>query len=321
MITIVVTGVAGFLGSHLADKNILEGNFVIGIDDFSSSSSSSQHLQKLKKHKNFYFIEGSIDIQGDWYYKLINHVNKIDIIYNFACPASPPRYQAMPVKTMMTCVVGTRNMLDIAKKFNSVIVQASTSEVYGNPDISPQNEKYLGNVNCYGPRSNYDEGKRAAEALCYDYLQCYNTDARIVRIFNTYGPHMDPTDGRVVSNLICQALKNEPLTVYGDGTQTRSFCYVSDLITAIMSMAKLPSNPNTPINIGNPIEHTVLELTEKIVELTKSDSEIIFKSLPIDDPTIRKPDITNAYNILNMTLDVGLTEGLLKTIAYFKARI
>jgi len=245
-----------------------------------------------------------------------NISGKFDIIYNFACPASPPRYQSMPVKTMMTCVAGTKNVLDIAKEDSSILVHASTSEIYGDPETSPQKETYRGNVNSYGPRSCYDEGKRAAEALCYDYLNL-GVDARLVRIFNTYGPHMDPQDGRVVSNFINQALEGKPLTIYGDGSQTRSFCYVDDLISAIISMGRLRDNPRTPVNIGNPNEFTMKQLADLVEKKIASSSGVVYKELPIDDPTQRCPDISLARSLFGWEPKIQLDEGLDKTIEYF----
>jgi UDP-glucuronate decarboxylase len=242
---------------------------------------------------------------------------KFDVIYNFACPASPPRYQTTPIKTTMTCTIGVKNILDIAREDSAVVVHASTSEVYGDPDITPQPESYRGRVNPYGPRSCYDEGKRTAEALCYDYLNL-GVDARLVRIFNTYGPHMDPQDGRVVSNFINQALEGKPLTIYGDGSQTRSFCYVDDLISAIISMGRLRDNPRTPVNVGNPNEFTMKQLAELVEKKVASSSGAVYKELPVDDPKQRRPDISLARSLLGWEPKVQLEEGLDKTIEYFR---
>lgn len=246
----------------------------------------------------------------------------IELIYNFACPASPPRYQAMPVETMMTCVVGTKNMLDVAKQHNAKIVHASTSEIYGDPHVSPQREDYRGCVNPFGPRACYDEGKRAAEALCYDYINKFNVDVRPIRIFNTYGQNMNPDDGRVISNFINQALRGEPLTVYGKGDQTRSFCYVDDLIDGIVRIAGYEKSTvlNQPINMGNPTEFTIMELAQKIVKLFPG-TQIKYKSIPADDPTQRKPNIDRAYVAALWVPKVSLDEGLEKTIAYFKTLV
>lgn len=327
---VVVTGAAGFLGSHLAKHHLDAGDQVMGIDDFSSSSASSEHLKDLRAHENFTFELCNItkstadDAVGGWAWRQ----KGIDVIYNFACPASPPRYQDMPVHTMMTCVVGTERMLRLAERYstdrrNCVLVHASTSEVYGDPEHSPQKESYRGCVNSYGPRACYDEGKRAAEALCYDYLNKLNIDARMVRIFNTYGPNMDPDDGRVVTNFIKQALKGERLTIYGGGTQTRSFCYVDDLVRGIVALGALRENPGTPINVGNPNEFTILELATKVGEKVMGDAFdpadcLAGKPLPADDPLQRRPDITLAKRFLGWEPQVQLSEGLDRTIAYLR---
>ena len=315
-----MTGAAGFLGSHLAKHHLEKGDRVLGIDDFCSSKTGSQHLKDLCSYEGFSFVECDItksivsDHVGGW-----QHQHKgLHLIYNFACPASPPRYQEQPVHTMLTCVVGTERMLKLAYFYDCTLVHASTSEVYGDPDCSPQPETYRGQVNSYGPRACYDEGKRAAEALCFDYLNTVGVDARLVRIFNTYGPNMDPFDGRVVSNFIRQALKDEPLTVYGDGQQSRSFCYVDDLIRGIVALGELPDNPRSPINLGNPIEFTVMELASRVHAKLKCSTAIKHEPLPIDDPTQRCPDITRAKQLLGWEPRVHLGEGLDKTIAYFK---
>lgn len=327
---VLITGVAGFLGSHLALHHLEEGDYVVGIDNFHSSNPESKHLQKLMYTKRwtnrFVFIQHDIckhDIHADVdnaFYSFEDDERDIDLIYNFACPASPPIYQSNPVETMMTCTLGVKNILDIARVHSeSTVVHASTSEVYGNPASSPQNESYLGNVNSFGPRSCYDEGKRAAEALCYDYIHKYDVDARLVRIFNTYGPHMDQNDGRVISNFIVQALKGKPLTVYGNGEQTRSFCYVDDLIRGIISMGEIANNPMRPVNIGNPHEFKMIELAEKVNQKICNGSNVIeYKSLPEDDPTQRRPDISLARDLLDWYPIVQLDEGLDKTIEYFK---
>ena len=240
----------------------------------------------------------------------------LDIIYNFACPASPPLYQKIPVETMLTCVVGTKNILSLASP-KTVVVHASTSEVYGDPYVTPQQESYWGNVNPYGPRSCYDEGKRAAEALCYDYRMKYGVDARLVRIFNTYGPHMDVNDGRVITNFVKQIIDGTPLTVYGNGMQTRSFCYVTDLIRGITSLAELSGNPETPINIGNPNEFTILDLAKKLQK--KFGCDIEYRALPKDDPTQRKPNIELAQKLLCWKPKIDVDEGLDLTIDYIKS--
>ena len=302
---ILVTGGAGFIGSHLCKNLVEKGNYVICLDNLFTGS--MHNLKTLSNHKNFEFlgqdIENPIDI-------------KVDEIYNLACPASPPHYQFNPVKTVRTSVVGIANMLELAKKYNAKILQASTSEVYGDPLEHPQKETYWGNVNPIGIRSCYDEGKRCAETLMMDYHRQYGTNIKIIRIFNTYGPNMHPNDGRVVSNFIVQALKNEDLTIYGDGNQTRSFCYVSDLINGMIKMIE-SDNLTGPINLGNPSERTMLNLAELVIKMTNSSSKIIHKPLPKDDPVRRKPDITLAKKYLEWEPIVTIEEGLTKTIEYF----
>lgn len=314
---VIVTGGAGFLGSHLALHHLEQGDKVLCIDNFCSSLGSigtpSAHFKELQSFENFAYMAEDI---SDHNLPLMLRDWDGELIYNFACPASPPRYQAMPIETMMTCVVGTRNMLKVAQRTGAVLVHASTSEVYGDPEHSPQQERYRGCVNSYGPRACYDEGKRAAEALCYDYLHKEGVDARMVRIFNTYGPNMDPDDGRVVSNFICQALRGKSLTVYGDGGQTRSFCYVSDLIRGIVALGSLQENPGTPVNCGNPVEFTVLELAKEVQR--RLGGEISFRPLPTDDPMQRCPDITLARELLKWEPRIMLGEGLGHTIEYFK---
>lgn len=310
---VLITGVAGFLGSHLAEHHLRLGDIVWGIDDFSTAlGPSAPHFLSLKRHHDFRFFREDV-VDANWR----DFGEKLDLIYNFACPASPPRYQAMPVKTLLTSVVGTQNMLETARKHKAILVHASTSEVYGDPLMSPQPEDYVGNVNPYGPRACYDEGKRAAEALCFDYLKM-GVDARLVRIFNTYGPHMDPDDGRVVTNFIKQALRGEKLTVYGDGKQTRSFTYVTDLIDGIIRLGALQKNPHTPINIGNPTEFTMLELATKVLKTVGETFKVTFDPLPVDDPTQRRPDITLAREILKWEPRVTLDEGLEHMVAYMK---
>lgn len=314
---VLVTGAAGFLGSHIAMKHLSVGDTVLGFDNFCSSNNESTHHNTLLKTPGYKF--SNVDVTH------LNNVRYVEwfspqVIYNFACPASPPRYQAMPVETMLTCVVGLKNMLEIAKKYKSVLVQASTSEVYGDPaqGMTQQDESYRGCVNSYGPRACYDEGKRAGEALCYDYLTKHKVDARVVRIFNTYGPHMDPNDGRVVSNFINQALNGQDITVYGNGNQTRSFCYVDDLVEGIVAMGILSQNPNTPINLGNPVEFTMKQLAKIVTQKVGGSSKLTYKPLPVDDPKQRKPDIMLATKILGWEPDVDLGHGLNSTIQYFK---
>lgn len=303
---ILVTGGAGFLGSHLCKKLLDEGNEVICVDNFYTGNKTNI----LPLLSNPYFEVIRHDITFPLYLE-------VDEIYNLACPASPTHYQNDPVQTTKTSVHGAINMLGLAKRLGIKILQASTSEVYGDPDVHPQKENYWGNVNPIGIRSCYDEGKRAAETLFFDYWRQHKLEIKVMRIFNTYGPNMHPNDGRVVSNFIVQALKNIDITIYGDGQQTRSFCYVDDLLEGMVRFMKTSSDITGPINIGNPNEFTILELAKKVIELTNSKSKITFKPLPKDDPLQRKPDITLAKDQLNWIPKVQLEEGLLKTIEYF----
>lgn len=318
MSNIVVTGAAGFLGSHLMLKHIELGDNVLGLDNYSTSSPKSEHSYVLGDLVKYCDITQA-ELIHEYTQQFSDQYGKIDLIYNFACPASPPKYQELAVETMQCCSIGVKNMLDLAKEHNAVFVQASTSEVYGDPNCNPQNEKYWGNVNSYGQRSMYDEGKRYAEALCWVYKnQPIGVDARVVRIFNTYGPHMDPNDGRVITNFVKQALRGEPITIYGDGKQTRSFCYVDDLIDAITIMGSLKHNPGVPINIGNDKEFTMIELANRVLKLTGSKSTLLFKQLPVDDPTQRRPDLNNARKLLNWWPIEDLDEGLKKMIEYMR---
>ena len=304
---ILVTGGAGFIGSHLCEKLLNDGNEVLCVD--SLFTGTRENIRHLLQHPRFEFIRH--DVTQPLYVE-------IDKIYNLACPASPVHYQYDPIHTMKTCILGSLNMLGLAKRTNSRILQTSTSEVYGDPEVHPQTEMYRGLVNTMGPRACYDEGKRAAETLFYDYNRVHQTDIKVVRIFNTYGPRMSPVDGRVVSNFIVQALKNENITVYGDGSQTRSFCYVDDLVKGIVSMMNSPKEFVGPVNLGNPIEFTIKELAEMIIRITGSRSKITYKELPIDDPAQRKPDISLANRELGWKPDIDLQTGLEKTIAYFQ---
>jgi UDP-glucuronate decarboxylase len=304
---ILLTGAAGFLGSHLSKKLIDNGHEVIGLDDLSTGS--IKNIETLIDNPKFTFEELDVRIP----FKV-----KVDAILNFACPASPVNYQKDPVRTIETNFLGMINLLHLANETGARIIQASTSEVYGDPTLSPQKESYWGNVNPIGIRSCYDEGKRAAETLCFDYRRQHNLDTRVIRIFNTYGPNMAIGDGRVVSNFIVQALRNEPINIYGDGKQTRSFCYVSDLVEGIYKFLQLEKNPDTPINVGNPNEFTMLELAKVVIEITNSKSELVFNPLPLDDPKQRCPDITLAKSILKWEPTIQLKEGIEKTTAYFK---
>jgi len=304
---ILLTGAAGFLGSHISKKLIDNNHEVIGLDDLSTGS--IKNIEQLVNHPKYSFIEHDVRIP---------YQAKVDAILNFACPASPVNYQKDPVRTIETNFLGMINMLHLANETGARIIQASTSEIYGDPTQSPQKESYWGNVNPIGIRSCYDEGKRAAETLCFDYRRQHNLDTRVIRIFNTYGPNMAIGDGRVVSNFIVQALRNEPINIYGDGKQTRSFCYVSDLVEGIYKLLQLDKNPETPINLGNPNEFTILELAKVITEITNSKSEIVNNPLPLDDPKQRCPDISLAKSTLNWKPTIELREGIEKTAAYFK---
>ena len=304
---ILVTGGAGFLGSHLCDRLIQEGHDVLCLDNFFTGT--KQNILHLIQNPNFELI------RHDLAFPIFLEV---DEIYNLACPASPIHYQHNPVKTVKTNVLGSIHMLGLAKRVHAKILQASTSEVYGDPSVHPQTESYWGNVNTIGIRSCYDEGKRCAETLFFDYHRQNNVNIRVVRIFNTYGPRMHPNDGRVVSNFIVQALNNQDITVYGDGTQTRSFCYVDDLIEGMVRMMNGPDEFVGPVNLGNPTEFTILELAEKIIQMTGSRSKIVFRSLPQDDPLQRQPDISLAKEKLQWEPGMPLEQGLQSTIAFFK---
>lgn len=304
---ILVTGGAGFLGSHLCERLLEQGNEVVCLDNyFTGQKKNVIHLLD-----NPYFELIRHDVTMPYYIE-------VDEIYNLACPASPVHYQYNAIKTIKTSVMGAINMLGLAKRIKAKILQASTSEVYGDPTIHPQTEDYWGNVNPIGLRSCYDEGKRCAESLFMNYHTQNNVKIKIIRIFNTYGPRMHPNDGRVVSNFIMQALQNQNITIYGDGSQTRSFCYVDDLINGMMGFMGAADQHIGPVNLGNPYEFTILQLAEKVIELTGSKSKIIFEPLPEDDPMQRKPDISKINSIINWEPAVQLEEGLLKTIDYFR---
>jgi UDP-glucuronate decarboxylase len=308
--TVIVTGGAGFLGSHLCEKLLKEGNEVLCVDNFFTGA--KDNIEHLLDNPHFELIRHDVTfplyVEGDE-------------IYNLACPASPIHYQFDPVQTTKTSVHGAINMLGLAKRIRAKIFQASTSEVYGDPEVHPQTEDYRGHVNPLGPRSCYDEGKRCAETLFFDYRRQHNLRIKVARIFNTYGPRMHPNDGRVVSNFIMQALKGEPITLYGDGSQTRAFCYVDDMIEGFLRLMATDDDVTGPVNLGNPVEIPVRGLAEKIVELTGSKSKLEFQSLPEDDPVQRCPDIGLAKSLLNWEPTIALEEGLNKTIAYFEGMV
>ena len=307
---ILVTGGAGFIGSHLCKKLLDNNNDVLCIDNYFTGT--KENISELFKSPYFEAIRH--DICFPLYVE-------VDEIYNLACPASPVHYQHDPVQTTKTTVHVAINMLGLAKRINATILQASTSEVYGDPDIHPQIETYWGNVNPIGPRSCYDEGKRCAETLFFDYYRQHKLDIKVVRIFNTYGPNMHPNDGRVVSNFIMQALTNQDITIYGNGEQTRSFCYIDDLVNGMIKMMKSPKKVIGPINLGNPVEFKISELAQMIIKLTNSKSKIVNKGLPIDDPIRRKPDISMAKKSLDWEPNVDVIDGLKETIDYFKSKI
>jgi UDP-glucuronate decarboxylase len=304
---ILVTGGAGFLGSHLCERLLNEGNDVICLDNFFTGQ--KMNIAHLMNHPYFEFVRHDVTFP---------YFVEVDQIYNLACPASPVHYQFDPVQTTKTSVHGAINMLGLAKRTKAKILQASTSEVYGDPEIHPQTEDYWGKVNPIGIRSCYDEGKRCAETLFFDYHRQHKVQIKVARIFNTYGPRMHPNDGRVVSNFIVQALKAQDITIFGDGKQTRSFCYVDDLVDGLIKLMNTPESVTGPINIGNPGEFTMLELAEMVIKLTGSKSKLIFKPLPSDDPKQRQPNITIAKEVLGWSPTIQLSEGLDKTIKYFK---
>ncbi|MBA4785346.1 MAG: UDP-glucuronic acid decarboxylase family protein [Pseudorhizobium pelagicum] len=306
--TALVAGGAGFVGSHLCDALLARGHRVICVDSYLTGSETN--VRPLMNHPGFRMIEQDICDR-------VVPEEPVDYIYNLACAASPPQYQADPMHTMMTCVVGTGNLLTLAEEQGASFLQASTSEVYGDPEEHPQREDYRGNVNCTGPRACYDEGKRAAEALCFDLLRAGRVDARVARIFNTYGPRMQPNDGRIVSNLIVQALSGKPMTIYGTGEQTRSFCYVSDLVEGLIRLMMVSPNPEVPVNLGNPGEFTINELAQMVLVMVPSAAGLTRHPLPMDDPQRRRPDISRAKDLLDWAPAVPLAEGLQQTVDWF----
>lgn len=307
---VLVTGGSGFLGSHLCERLLAEGNEVLCVDNFFTGA--KQNIVHLLSNSYFELLRHDVTIPL---------YVEVDEIYNLACPASPVHYQFDPVQTLKTSVHGAINMLGLAKRLKARIFQASTSEVYGDPEVHPQDESYWGRVNPIGIRSCYDEGKRCAETLFFDYHRQHNVDIKVARIFNTYGPRMHPNDGRVVSNFIVQALKGIDITIYGEGEQTRSFCYVDDLIEGFVRLMRSPDGVTGPVNLGNPGEFTIRQLAEKVLALTGSSSKLVFKPLPQDDPRQRQPDITQAREILGWAPMVELEQGLVKTIAYFDEQL
>ncbi len=305
-----MTGGAGFLGFHLCKKLLENGYDVLAIDNLFSGYRNN--IIELQKFSSFEFVR--MDVKSKMNFK-------VDIIFNLACPASPVHYQKDPVETLTTCIQGAINVLDLANKNNSIVFQASTSEVYGDPKVHPQTEIYWGNVNPIGHRACYDEGKRCAETLFFDYQRQYKTKIKVARIFNTYGPRMSLDDGRVISNFISQALENKEITIYGNGEQTRSFCYVDDLVSGIIKLTLSEAELSGPVNLGNPDEMKIIQIAKKIIQLTKSKSNITYQSLPMDDPVQRNPDITLAKNKLSWIPKTSLDTGLIKTIDFFKSVI
>jgi UDP-glucuronate decarboxylase len=309
----VVAGGAGFLGSHLCDLLLGDSYEVICIDSFRTGR--RQNLRHLEHEPRFNLIEADIiELRPG---RILGAATRIDAVFNLACAASPPHYQADPEHTLLTCVLGTRNLLQLAERAGAGFLQASTSEVYGDPEVHPQAETYWGNVNPTGPRACYDEGKRAAETLAFDYARAGRARVRVARIFNTYGPRMRPDDGRIVSNAVTQALAGDPITIYGDGSQTRSFCYVDDLVEGLRRLQALEAPPRGAVNLGNPEELTVADLAERVVALTGSKSPIVRRPLPVDDPRRRRPDVSYARQVLGWAPRVGLEAGLRSTIAWF----
>jgi UDP-glucuronate decarboxylase len=307
---ILITGGSGFIGSHLSQRLLNEGHDVLVVDNFYTSS--RENISHLLNNPKFEIIRHDVTTPIDL---------EVDAIFHLACPASPIHYQRFPVQTIKTSILGSLNMLELANRLQIPILLSSTSEVYGDPNISPQVEEYWGNVNPIGIRACYDEGKRAAETLFFDFHRQYGVNIKVARIFNTYGPNMSPHDGRVVSNFIMQALRSEDITIYGDGAQTRSFCYVDDLVDGLIKLMESPDSVHGPINLGNPTERTVMNLAEMVINKTKSKSKIIFHELPQDDPKQRKPDISKARDFLNWEPKIDIDQGLDSTIKYFKTKV
>jgi UDP-glucuronate decarboxylase len=309
---VLITGGAGFLGSQLCDRHVIKGDRVICLDNLATGR--LRNIEHLLDNPRFSFVQQDVVDVSDI-------SEPLHLIYNMACPASPDKYQIDPIQTFKTCVYGGINLLELARKQGARILQASTSEVYGDPHVTPQPEGYWGNVNSFGPRACYDEGKRAVETLFHDYHERHGVDIRIARIFNTYGPRMDPEDGRVVSNFVTQALRGDQITIYGDGSQTRSFCYVDDMVNGLVALMEAPAAVSVPVNIGNPDEFTILELAQLVLDMTGSRSRLVSLPLPIDDPKQRRPDITRAREVLGWQPEVALREGLVPTLSYFGAEL
>jgi UDP-glucuronate decarboxylase len=315
--TALVAGGAGFIGSHMCDRLIEDGYHVLCLDNLQTGREAN--IRHLARESRFDFIEG--DVVNGLPPAVTRQAKSIAFVYNLACAASPPHYQADPEHTMLTNVVGTSNLLRLAEKTGARFFLSSTSEVYGDPEAHPQQESYRGWVNCTGPRACYDEGKRAAEALAFDFDRLGRAEVRVARIFNTYGPRMRPDDGRVVSNVICQALGGDDITIYGDGTQTRSFCYVDDLVEGLLRLSRYEGAQPGPVNVGNPTELTVSDLADRVIALTGTEAELVYRPLPVDDPRRRRPDIGKARKLLDWRPEVGLQEGLEQTIAWFARAI
>ncbi|NNM78758.1 SDR family oxidoreductase [Sphingomonas sp. ID1715] len=313
----LVAGGAGFIGSHMCDRLIGDGYHILCVDNLQTGR--EENIRHLARDSRFEFIEADVidGLPG----AVTRSAKNIAYVYNLACAASPPHYQADPEHTMLTNVVGSSQLLRLAEKAGARFFLSSTSEVYGDPEVHPQQEGYRGWVNCTGPRACYDEGKRAAEALAFDFDRLGRAEVRVARIFNTYGPRMRPDDGRVVSNVICQALTGDDITIYGDGTQTRSFCYADDLVEGLLRLSRYDGPQPGPVNIGNPVELTVSDLADRVIALTGSDADIVYQPLPIDDPRRRRPDISKAKQLLKWQPRIGLQEGLEQTIAWFSRDI
>lgn len=313
----LVAGGAGFIGSHICDRLIADGYHVLCFDNLQTGR--EENIRHLARESRFEFIEG--DVINPLPGAITRQAGNIAFVYNLACAASPPHYQADPEHTMLTNVLGTTHLLRLAEKASARFFLSSTSEVYGDPEVHPQPESYRGWVSCTGPRACYDEGKRAAETLAFDYDRLGRAEVRVARIFNTYGPRMRPDDGRVVSNVICQALSGDDITIYGDGSQTRSFCYADDLVDGLVRLSRFEGPQPGPVNIGNPLELTVSDLADRVIALTGTEADLVYRPLPIDDPRRRRPDISKARQLLGWQPKIGLQEGLEQTIAYFARKI